>query len=144
MSKYSQLKELAEKATEGPWSHCSDEEEVHSDARIELNGDPVHVYSQFRVMKTKNRDFIAAANPQVVLEMITEIEEWRRQTQLEISVRMEHEKYIESLSEKMKIAEEALQSISDYWNGDFNQQATGDMSSYSSNLAKKTIQELGS
>lgn len=74
MNNYSELKWLAENATPGEWSHEQDNlyfyEDGYTRHMMELSEGSDIGY----VEQKHNSDFIAAANPEVILELIAEVE----------------------------------------------------------------------
>lgn len=74
MKDYSELKMLAENATPGEWSHEQDNlyfyEDGYTRHMMELSEGSDIGY----VEQKHNSDFIAAANPEVILELIAEVE----------------------------------------------------------------------
>lgn len=74
MKEYSELKRLAENATPGEWSHEQDNlyfyEDGYTRHMMELSEGSDIGY----VEQKHNSDFIAAANPEVILELIAEVE----------------------------------------------------------------------
>lgn len=77
MKDYSELKMLAEKATPGEWAHEQDNlyfyEDGYTRHMMELNEGSDIGY----VEQKHNSDFIAAANPDVILELIAEVDSLR-------------------------------------------------------------------
>lgn len=75
MSKYDELKRLAEAATPGPWSYDGS---YICPARVE---DETTYVETWRAVadshQTENVRFIAAANPAVILDLINEVEALR-------------------------------------------------------------------
>ena len=78
MKGYSELKRLAENATPGEWSHEQDNLYFYEDGctrhMMELSEGSDIGY----VEQKHNSDFIAAANPEVILELIDEIESLKK------------------------------------------------------------------
>lgn len=78
MKGYSELKRLAENATPGEWSHEQDNlyfyEDGYTRHMMELSEGSDIGY----VEQKHNSDFIAAANPEVILELIAEIESLKK------------------------------------------------------------------
>lgn len=78
MKDYSELKMLAENATPGEWSHEQDNlyfyEDGYTRHMMELSEGSDIGY----VEQKHNSDFIAAANPEVILELIAEVEDLRK------------------------------------------------------------------
>ena len=91
MSKYDELKRLAEAATPGPWSFDGS---YICPARIE--GETTYVETWRAVAdshQTENVRFIAAANPAVILELIEEVEALREKAS-ELSVEAVRYRYL--------------------------------------------------
>jgi len=73
------LKALAEAATKGPWKHGKNSDDVVADFPGGHEQDPheIDYYGGHLIaesISSQNRDFITAANPAAVLELIAEIE----------------------------------------------------------------------
>lgn len=78
MKGYSELKRLAENATPGEWSHEQDNlyfyEDGYTRHMMELSEGSDIGY----VEQKHNSDFIATANPKVILELIAEVESLKK------------------------------------------------------------------
>ena len=68
------LRELASKATPGPWSYDLDEQEIHADTYIEYGGDPYHIVHGDGSIAEKNAIFIAESNPETISKLLDDYE----------------------------------------------------------------------
>ena len=106
------LKELAQKATPGPWTECGHGHEqdgcvcgmvyaglVPAVCTVETDS-PAEGVQRSREKKRADAAFIAAANPQVVMEIIAEVERLREANDMlraEVERRLDQERQLPQL-----------------------------------------------
>lgn len=111
LTKLEQLKELAQKATQGSWLDYRklNIEEMNRAAKTHLNLSTCVCIPKSGKLNGVNDDaFIAAANPSVILELISYIENLENEVKFFPSLneqRMLHDK-VKALTEQLKILEE--------------------------------------
>lgn len=79
MTDLQKLRELAERATPGPWSYDVDEDEIHSESCATSDGEPWHVIpsqTSQSVASIRDSQFIAAANPQAIIEILDMVDRY--------------------------------------------------------------------
>ena len=88
MTQHSKLKELAEKATQGPWTSYRNgyaivvaDTEPHA-AKTTQNICLVHDHKNNDPQADKTASFIAAANPTTILSLLSEIESLKEQVRI--------------------------------------------------------------
>lgn len=83
MSEYKRLRDLAEKATEGPWDFQPSPDRHHADAvyAFYMNREPDHIALVGRSeldQQNADSEYIAAANPAAILSLLYRMEEMER------------------------------------------------------------------
>lgn len=112
------LKEIAEKATRGNWS--VDGFDIITDLKAAVRGNKKCVVLNPEFMREEDQGFIAAFNPQVCLELLAEIDKLRSISSVQLDI-LEQNK---TLTEKLKLAEDALEEYSAEWHHGFTARET--------------------
>lgn len=128
------LRELAEKATPGPWQHSDPWRRKKGQKHIvDANGEMVSCHGFAATRKEVDGDFIAAANPATVLALIAEIERLERENDIpDGSVRLTMDR---------RSAGVAVQALKDYEASLYTADPAGRMRKFYAEEIRRAVEE---